>query len=346
MANTTDSQIVEGLSEIKSYRTPPNVSATSASTLTLTSSSELLTIFTGTTSGQIVKLTDATTITAGHRYEFHNNSTQDVTVQDNASTTLVIITATQRVLAILQVAGTAAGTWSIVEQEQTAGRTSGSTTSFFNDLLYDDFHAHSLMQDLALNGGTAVLSTTSANNLECGVVTVGTGTTNNATGKGACYAMSANIIKAGAQTVEWRVLIPVLSVTPINATNPRYNVKCGTQDNLIAGDPANGIYFQYSDNINSGRWVGIARNSSTSSTVNSTITVAINTWYLLKYIVNSAGTSVSFYVNDILIGTYSGANIPSTNGSKIMASIEKTTGVNATVSRTMQLDWYSYSVTR
>jgi hypothetical protein len=205
----TESIVSEGLSDTKSFRSQANVTATANSTTTLTASSELLIIYTGSIVGQILKLTDATsTINVGHRYEVHNNSIADVSVQDNIGGNLAVLTPGQRCQAILQVGGTAAGTWSIVEFERITGQTSGSTTSVFNDFLLDVFHTHSMIDTLTLNGGTSAIDTTSTDNQYAGSFTQTTGiSVPSLTTMGKAYSFNnSNLsIKAGGQTVEWRI---------------------------------------------------------------------------------------------------------------------------------------------
>ena len=318
-----DNIIIEGLADTKSFRTQIITQDTVASTLTLTAASEFLTVFTGTVSGQIIKLPDATTIQAGHRYEFHNNSTAGIVTTDGSGATLNTATAGQRILAILQVAGTIAGTWSIVESEKISGQTSGAVTAQFNEFLLDVFHTHSGIVGLTLNGGTATMDTTALDNTYSGSFTLTTGTTVpslTTMGKSYAYNNSGLTIKAAGQTIEWRMRLPVLSDSA-NAT-PGFDIKVGVQDTDLVGDPANGIYFQYSDNVNSGKWNCITRNSSTSTTINSNVTVAAATWYRLKFIVNNNGSAVDFYIDDNLIGT-SIINIPVGNGTRLQVSIEK-----------------------
>ena len=85
--------------------------ATANSTLTLTASSRLVYIFTGTTAGQIVRLPSGLTITAGHRIQFWNTSTQSITVQNNAGGAIATLLPSRRLEMVLQAAGTQAGTW-------------------------------------------------------------------------------------------------------------------------------------------------------------------------------------------------------------------------------------------
>lgn len=106
-----DNQTVEGLLDHKSQRNPPVLTVASASTLTLTVSSEMLQVITGSVAGQIVKLPDATTLTIGWRYEIWNATSVNVTVNDGSSGLLVLLGPNERALFILQVASPAAGTW-------------------------------------------------------------------------------------------------------------------------------------------------------------------------------------------------------------------------------------------
>ena len=111
MPLTIDNITSEGLTDTKSFRAQAVVQATAASTLTLTVASEHVTIFTGTTAGQNLKLGDATTYQVGHIYIVHNNSTQSVTVQNATPTSLFTLAANQRGTVVLQNNTTAAGIW-------------------------------------------------------------------------------------------------------------------------------------------------------------------------------------------------------------------------------------------
>jgi len=128
MPHVIDSITCEGLNDIKSLRAQAVVQATAASTYTLAVASEASLIFTGTTAGQIVRLGDATTYSVGHIYIIHNNSTQSVTVQNNATTTLFTLGASQRTIIVLQNNTTAAGIWVYTLTATSAGGT-GTVTS-------------------------------------------------------------------------------------------------------------------------------------------------------------------------------------------------------------------------
>jgi len=115
-------------------------------------------------------------------------------------------------------------------------------------------------------------------------------------------------------------------------------------DSNLAGDSANGVFFYYSNTENSGRWRGVTRNASTSTVVDSTVTVAANTWYKLRFVSSGNGSTVIFYVDDVLIGT-SSSNIPITNASRAMAKVEKK-APNSAVSRTVDIDYMGMGIQR
>ncbi len=217
----------------------------------------------------------------------------------------------------------------------------------FDDMLWDTISVNdgplSLISFGSGGGGAGSTLETGAptDNTYSGMVNSITGTSNNNTSKAGLEGSGGkNLIKAGGgiQIIEWRIRLPILSSTP------EYNVKVGLQDGIVAGDPANGIYLQYSNTINSGNWRGVTRNSSTSTNVDSSIAVAANTWYKLRFQINAAGTNVDFFVDGTYIGSSTGT-IPTTNAMRLVASIEKSGAANAT-SRTMNIDSVYYRIER
>jgi hypothetical protein len=115
----------ESVPRNSAFATTGIVQATTNSTLTLTASSALTMIFTGTTAGQIVKLPNATTLNKHWRYEIWNTSNQTVTIQNNAGTALFAMAASQKTWALLQDNATSNGTW-LFEANFLGGTGSGS----------------------------------------------------------------------------------------------------------------------------------------------------------------------------------------------------------------------------
>jgi len=343
MANITDNQTIEGLNNTSSYRVQPTIITTSNVITTLTVSSNSYAIFIGSTVGQQIKLGNATTYLIGHTYLFHNNSTIPVVVLDNSNTGLLTLDPNQRSTGILQDNSTAAGIWLFNSTTTDLSNLIGTlvSTSRFSDLDQTDFHQHHIFHflDVVANGG--ILTNDNGipiDNSYMGLVSCETGITNNSTGRATLDGNSSiSNIKVANMSNEWRVRLPILSTGTVG-----YQVRIGIQDSNLAGDPANGIYFVYSENINSGQWRATTRNGSTSTNIDSTIAIVASTWYKLRWVSNT--TSVSFYINNILIGT-STTNIPTANATRLMVKIEKK-APNSALSREIDVDWISFGISR
>ena len=111
------------------------------------------------------------------------------------------------------------------------------------------------------------------------------------------------ILGGGAITINWIVNIVNLS----SGTN-RYTLRLGLGDTNSA-DQANGVYFEYSDNINSGNWVYKSAAASSRTTSNSSTAVATG-YHNFQITINAAATSVSFSVDGVSLGTAISTNIP------------------------------------
>jgi hypothetical protein len=101
----------EGLVRPSAFIATSEVVATANSTSTLTATSRLMVIFTGTVAGQVVQLPDARTLNAGHRYEFWNTSTKQISLKDSTSTSLLVLSVAQKTWGVLQDNSTQAGVW-------------------------------------------------------------------------------------------------------------------------------------------------------------------------------------------------------------------------------------------
>lgn len=181
------------------------------------------------------------------------------------------------------------------------------------------------------NSGSAGGTLNSADSTHPGVVQVDTGAASAAGAAGFRSSGTAILFGGGQWSMEWMVRIPTLS----DGTH-RFTCRVGFLDAGIA-EPADGVYFRYVDNVNSGRWVLVARNNSTETTTNSSSAPVANTWYRLKIVVNAAGTLATYYVNGTSIGT-TATNIPTASGRQtgLGMSIIKSVG---TASRTFEADY-------
>lgn len=92
----------------------------------------------------------------------------------------------------------------------------------------------------------------------------------------------------------------VSALTTLSAIGNRYTFYSG----LGISFSTNGIYFSYSDNVNSGNWVLHCTKAAVTTSVNSSIP-AVTGFTNLGIVINAAGTLVTFYVNGIVAGTIS-----------------------------------------
>lgn len=343
MPNILDSQQVEGLSNVQSVRVLPTIQATANSTLTLALASSSVYIFTGTVAGQILKMGAANTYLAGHFYYVYNNASVSIAIKDNAGTLICNLPANCQAFLIAQDVSTSAGIWDF--------SLDGNASDVFNIFeMFDDFlwttlgsgtNPYSVVSVLT-NGGTVTVEVASTSNAYVGRIDIATGVTLNATGHGVLdFFNSVNKLRIASKRTyfEARVMVPVISTAVIT-----YTVQIGLQDGNAFGAPVNGIYFTYTHGTNSGQWVGTCRSASVSTSVNSAAAVAINQWDKLRCEINAAGTSVSFYVNSILIGIVT-TNIPlSVIGMRPIFQIDK--GSSTATSSTLSADYFHMKMFR
>ncbi len=103
------------------------------------------------------------------------------------------------------------------------------------------------------------------------------------------------ILGGGAMSVTWLIKVATLST----GTNT-FTLRCGLGDTLSGADHANGTYFEYTNSLNSGNWVGKTSSASSRSSANSSNAVSTS-WVKLRIDVNAAATSVAFFVDGVQI---------------------------------------------
>ena len=144
---------------------------------------------------------------------------------------------------------------------------------------------------------------------------------------------SIYLLNDGTLYWEWCIRIPTLS----DATN-RFIVHVGCAAGNVS--VSNEMFsIRYSDNVNSGKFLGVCRTASSETTVDTGITVAANTWYRVGALMNANATSAQFYVDGVATGTAITTNIP-TNTGRLGGGIYKTVG--AAAARTMDVDYTYY----
>lgn len=110
------------------------------------------------------------------------------------------------------------------------------------------------------------------------------------------YSAQGPIIGYFQETFEWRVKIGVLG-----AANPNYTMYIGCSKDSGSTPGPDAIYFKYNYATNSGNWqIESVRFGSGTSTGN-TGTAADTNWHRYKIVINSAGNSAAFYIDDVQV---------------------------------------------
>lgn len=115
----------------------------------------------------------------------------------------------------------------------------------------------------------------------------------------------------GLTTINW-----IVKLTALSAGGNTYVYSIGLADdttlNANLNSFVNGVYFQYTDSVNSGNWQLKSTNTSVTTTVN-TSTAATTAFTTFTISINAAASSVSYYINNVLVGSAISTNIPTTN---------------------------------
>lgn len=170
-----------------------------------------------------------------------------------------------------------------------------------------------------------------------GVVYLNCGTTT--TGRQGIYLGVLDITLGGGEVIhEWWIKTPDTLSDGTNA----YTLRIGGGDDIVGGDHVDGVYFEY-DHAASANWLMVTASSSSRTKTATGTVVAVSTWYKLRSVVNAAGTSVEFFINDVSVGTLV-TNIPTgvTRNFGPSAKIVKSAGALA---REFYIDWWGIAQT-
>ena len=193
-----------------------------------------------------------------------------------------------------------------------------------------------------VSGGTATASATGGvTGSRVGIVDLATGT--GASGRAAFYA-SANSSMAyndgtGKSYMEFKAEFRSPAVLS-DATN-EYFIHAGFIDSVVA-DSADGAFLKYTHGLNSGQWQFLTADNTTRTTGNSTVALAVNTWYCLRVVMYPNGTA-EFYVDGVSLGRNT-ANLPgSARDFSFGIVLRKNAGTTA---RNMLVDGCGYTVVK
>lgn len=155
--------------------------------------------------------------------------------------------------------------------------------------------------------GAALNGQASGTDNAFGILRLALGTV--ATSRGAIHSNVYTILNFGKGRCYFATRIR--HVTLSDATNA-YTDRFGFIDS-ITGESVDGAFFRYTHSVNGGRFQAVTRSNNTETLTDTGITVVANTFYKLVVVVNAAGGSVSFFIDDVPVATIT-TNIPTGTG--------------------------------
>jgi hypothetical protein len=193
-----------------------------------------------------------------------------------------------------------------------------------------------------VSGGTATASTTGGvTGARVGIVDLATGV--GTTGRAAFYPSANNQMAyddgTGKSYMEFKA--EFRSPAALSDATNEYFIHAGFIDTVTA-DSADGAFLKYTHGLNSGQWQFLTADNTTRTTGNSTVAMAINTWYCMRVVMYPNGTA-EYYIDGVSLGRNT-ANLPS-NGRDFSfgIGIRKTAGTTA---RNMLIDGAGYTVVK
>jgi hypothetical protein len=204
-------------------------------------------------------------------------------------------------------------------------------------MTWSDFTGSSVVPWTSLTSGTSatVTFTQSGADDNPGLLTFSTGTTT--TGRAGVGSGNTDAFVFGTRPHVFSTA--VLIVSNLSSAADRYSMEAGFMDSLT-GAFTYGAYFSYTDNVSNANWQCTCSNGTSSTSVDSGITVATGTWYRLEIEVNAAGTSVVFKINGTQVANINGS-IPTTTSNRLGIAVQqrKNGGTTGTTARSSRCDY-------
>lgn len=224
----------------------------------------------------------------------------------------------------------------------TSGYDPLSEQIFFQDFVFDTSQGSTFNYTFGTQGGSgqagALLSHTYTNAV--GVVRLTSGTT---ASTGLSLQTNPQQIGGFRPSTYAATFVGRCNMNQLSDSTNRYIIRVGLITAAYNANPASGIFFRYSDNVNSGKYECVCRNANVETVINTTIAPAISTnWDKLEWRINAAGTSVEFFINNVSQGTIT-TNIPTTTYLLLWFVLHKVSGSS---SQLMDIDAYYFKITR
>lgn len=203
-------------------REPEFTTTTTSGTKSLTNTSYTLQVFSGSATGFVINLPDASTLFEGRKFEIANQSSQSIQIKDGSGILLLTLNQDSILLVTLEDNSTTAGSWLFIESSTTAtgivsaNITSDTTfmTSATTPTLITGFSTTPTSGTYAVWFSSDLTITSNNNVAECSVYVDGTQNTNtirNVQGTSSNYQTNfqslGRVSVNGAQAVDVRVRV-------------------------------------------------------------------------------------------------------------------------------------------
>ena len=119
----------------------------------------------------------------------------------------------------------------------------------------------------------------------------------------------------------------VFSIATLSDVTNGYILSLGLGDFGTVALAANGVYFSYSDTINSGNWTLNCIDATTATSTDSGVAVTTG-WHKASCVINALGTSAEFFIDEVSIGTVA-TNLPTANPIRPEIIVQWLAGTNA-----------------
>lgn len=262
-----------------------NVTTSNTITTLDTTSSDIF-VLSGTTAGTRYNLGNATTYSIGKTYNFINNSSTLIQIQNNSNTFLDFVYLGEQVEFILLDNSSANGIWRINKLQSN------------NVVIFEDFLGATTAYDLnwgvtTASGGTNTLVASEVNH-------IGIHQINNTTTNGSLARIHHNNLIRNNSTQVFEGLIRVN--TALSNNRIIFGLTTGT---TVEATPVASAYFYIDSTLT--QWQGRTSNASTSTNTNTGVTFTVSSWNRFTIVLNS--TRVDFYINGSLVASNT-TNIP------------------------------------
>lgn len=151
-----------------------------------------------------------------------------------------------------------------------------------------------------------------------------TGTT--ATGRAGLIGNTTGILFGGGV---WS-FSTTLQIANLSDAIETYTYRVGFVDS-VSGESVDGVFFRYTNSVNSGNWQGVTRSNNSETVLNSGV-AASTSIVTLGIVINANGSLATFFINGVSIGTIS-TTIPTANGRQTSfgSVIIKSLGITARI---------------